>query len=448
MTVITDAVGQYPTAMQGDLLEAVERSTSPTVAALLDRRDLAAPVALMAGLALDTVGRELLDLALQRFAAVERDIPSTVGEVIIGGGAHAATYAAVRVAEGFPRPLVLDAAPRFGGVFALAGRAAFYLNSRNRPGRIGEPGTTAALNVLPGAPMQPADIGSTEYQTDADLGLVVRCALALNANLRRAKVEGIEKVTNTGAPLLVLADGRTVAARRVVVATGITTERTMSSVEPDGRTVYGLRQWFDRVGSARFPLRDLGRVAVIGTGDSARVVVESLTGLGPPLGSTVASLDYVERVDWYGIGEQMTRGVWCSGNRSRYQRLGALMPSGSSNNARVIGRERADRLNLGYQSATIDGRTYDTVIVATGHRTDPALDLGDDYADMRQIGTGRTIARADPTDRVYLVGPCAQIPVASDEVDTIRENRVGLFRLAPRTATLAAKLGPTLGYST
>lgn len=454
MATLDAALAAFPARMRPGLTDAVLRSTRDIVGPMLDRPGMAPGVALMAGLALDPLGRRLLDVELQSYAAPGADLPPAAPEVIVGGGAHAAIYCSVRVALGFPRPLVLDAAPRFGGTFGAVRSPTFYLNSRNRPGPIGAPGTRDALNVLPGAPMQPADIGGTEYQTNADLGLVVRCALALNADVRAARVESLGAVGNSPGAI-VRTDRGTVAAGRVILATGIGVERRISNVEPDGRSVFSFGQWQERLDLEPFPLADLGRVAVIGNGDGARVVVESLAGIGPMASATVASLDYVERIDWYGAADlAATRDGWILCNRTRYQRLGALFPVEGRDNARVQPMGRAATLDLGYRVANVNGRPYDTVIVAAGYDRSP-LDLGtfgDSFSGVdaagRQVNPdgreGQRVGRRSFTrlegDEVWRIGPAARLGFEANEDGRIGENAVGLFRLAPRTAALAASL--------
>src|SRR5438270_12703532 len=110
-----------------------------------------------------------------------QDTPSataTSREVFIGSGFHAAVYAATRVLSGYPKPLVLERNQRAGGTFAMTARPTFYLNSRNRPGNAGLAGDQGtSLNYLPGAPIQAAFV-STTYQTETDIALVIRLALA------------------------------------------------------------------------------------------------------------------------------------------------------------------------------------------------------------------------------------------------------------------------------
>ena len=99
----------------------------------------------LTGVALDPTARTYADEVLDAYWSDESrqqdtlDSSSTTREVIIGSGFHAATYAAVRVLSGYPKPLVVERAARVGGTFAMTARPTFYLNSRNRAGA-GGPG--------------------------------------------------------------------------------------------------------------------------------------------------------------------------------------------------------------------------------------------------------------------------------------------------------------------
>src|SRR5207248_8155169 len=108
----------------------------------------------------------------------------TSREVVIGGGFHAAVYAATRVLSGYPKPLVLERNRRVGGTFAMTSRPTFYLNSRNRPGTAGLAGDQgASLNYLPGAPIPAANASIAEYQTNTDLAFAIRLVLAQFADV-------------------------------------------------------------------------------------------------------------------------------------------------------------------------------------------------------------------------------------------------------------------------
>jgi hypothetical protein len=297
--------------------------------------------------------------------------------------------------------------------------------------------------------MQPADIGASEYQTNSDLGLVIRCALAFSATVRTGvEVETIETTGNTGAPIVRLSDGRSIRAGRVIVSTGLGEERGVDergAVRPNGSTILGYRDLMARLDRETFPLRGLGRVAVIGSGDGARTAIEALTGIGPSAGrSTITSLDYVERLDWYGSGSA-TRDEYLGCNRTRYARIGALLPrsiateNGRDENARVIPRPRARTLTPGYLSTEVDGRRYETVILATGYRRRSILgEIETEAYRPNGILLARIGSGAD--DRIVRIGADARIPFEGSEDDRISENAVGLYRLAPRTATLASLL--------
>jgi hypothetical protein len=300
--------------------------------------------------------------------------------------------------------------------------------------------------------MQPSDVSGAEYQANADLGLVVRCTLALNAVVRQAKVTEIVK---NGSRLVVVTNRGNVVARRVIIATGVGAPLRVLGVTYDNERLMSFAGFMRRFDQTMFPLRGLGRVAVVGAGDSGRTVVEALTGYGPYMGASVASLDYVPQIDWYGVGTTMTKERWLQCNRTRYKALAALFPNakGTVRNARVVPRPRADGVFRTTDGVQINGQSYDTAICCLGFDApeqrwpplDPSFDLG-----VFRSGTdgvfGVPLGKASVGDRaLVVVGPAANIPFEdnSDPEPRIEENRVALFRLAPRTATLASILKPT-----
>jgi len=359
-------------------------------------------------------------------------------EVVVGGGAHAAVYCAVRRALGFPAPLVLDDGRRFGGTFAASQAPAWNLNSRNRPGPLGLPGSGQALNVLPGAPMQPADIGGSEYQTNADLGLIIRCTLAMSAVVNRSKVERVAAPALNGPVEIVTADDQVIVADRVIVATGLGNPRTFPGAA-DGRVLdfLGLMRRWDRP----FPLDGLGRVAVIGAGDSARCAVEALAGQGPTTGGSVAALAFPGLIDWYGCPAP-NRSNWRECNRTRYQGIGALLPRSTGEidqAARIRPMRRAERVTPGYDAVRVDGNPYDTVVTCIGYERQ-RFDV-DEIGQASVFTGGRRLGRYEADGRVLTVGAAAGLGWEEDEDRRVPENIAGLFRLAPRTADLAALLG-------
>ncbi len=270
-----------PSAQLESLLTAVavRPAAAKGMRAMMQReREFPSPwQARLTGIALDPYGREFADRVLDAYWSDEPRQQDMLGsssadrEVIIGSGFHAATYAAVRVLGGYPKPLVLERNERVGGAFAMTARPTFYLNSRNRAGSAGLAGDQgASLNYLPGAPIQAANVSMAEYQTNTDMAFVIRLALAQFAEVvTNAKVLS---VTRDGTGVEIEIEGNaSLLAGRVIDARGLG--------DPDGQdlanatTILTFPQFMQRMAGA-WPLRGLRRVAVVGDGDSAKCAVE------------------------------------------------------------------------------------------------------------------------------------------------------------------------------
>ncbi len=410
------------------------------IAAMVERRAEypSADAMMLAGIAAVPEARQALDDALGRYWELQSgNLPSsrTVGEVIIGSGPHAAIYAATRVRMGFPKPLVLERSERPGGSFAMSGAPSFFLNSGNRPGLVGLPSNGQALNVLPGAPIQPADVSMREYQTNADIAFVTRVTLAMYATVAQGVNVEAWRIDAQYPLALDLADGRQVFASRVIDARGLGDPRTVAE-NPRVMTFPQFAGTFD----GTFPLRGMRRVAVVGGGDSAKCTVEGLLGIGPSSGMSTAALDYVQTVDWYGNVER-TCNEWLRVQRKRYARIGAYLDTGRLN-VRRTGRAT---VVPSLDSVLVDGQSYDAVITATGYTLPGIRQSGfDDYGTFSIGGSGFAVARKANDAPVFRVGPAANLSFTDrendDGVGNRPENRVALFRYAPRTATLAAGL--------
>jgi hypothetical protein len=372
-------------------------------------------------------------------------------EVIIGSGFHAATYAATRAARGLPKPTVLERSDRVGGVFASSKCPTFYLNSRNRPGLLGLPGQEQALNVLPGAPIQPSDLDMSEYQTNEDMAWVIRLTLALFANVRTgANVTGIG---DPGNDCYLTTDDDEIYAKRILDARGLGDSKIREYV--DGKRILDFPTFLASL-DARWPMRDMSRVAVIGGGDSGRVAVEALLGIGPSYTGSIASLDYVREIDWYATDLPASCEDWYATQRSRYSRIGGFLPRAGQSSYRgrsrlqIMGRRGTITPSLA--SVIVNGQTYDRVIVCTGQKL---ASFGYSEFDFESVlssagsadgsrGLGTVIAKRYASSKYYRIGPAADIPFSRDEtdsgIDRIAANKVAMFRLANRTAALAVKL--------
>lgn len=401
----------------------------------------------LTGVFLNSAGRAHYEKALDEMWAITSmttsSIPREVPEIVVGGGLHAAIYCAVRVHEGHPKPLVIEAKERVGGTFAVSHDASFFLNSRNRPGNLGIPGRDEALNVLPGAPVQPADLSGAEYQPNSTLAFSIRSTLAMYARV----LVGHE-VTAADSTSVTLGTGKKIKTTRVIYATGLGSPNSPEG-GIDGKYAMDYMQFLSHMDNM-FPFKGVKRVAVVGAKDAGRTVIEALIGQGPPSRLSVASLDFVESIDWYGVSEScVTKKGWRENNRSRYQGIGRVLPTSTDEygNPSEDGRvnpiiRKADVAGIGFDGAYIDGARYDLVVWATGFT--PQLDVSDWY--VYKAGR-REVARMAESS-VFVIGPASQIKDTKEAnvPDTVPENAAAVFRYADRTAALAKHL-PAYGFA-
>lgn len=365
-------------------------------------------------------------------------------EVVIGGGVHAAIYASCRVASGHRKPLVIER-DRIGGVFAVSRQPSFYLNSRNRPGAGGLPSENRALNYVPGAPIQMSSLSSSEFQSNADMAFVVRCAIAKHAEVKLGSaVVAVERTYDTGyiseRPLVVELDDDTVVfAGRVIDARGLGDARTPMVSD----RIVSFPTFMRRMDEP-FPLQGMGRVAVVGGGDSGKVTIEALLGIGPSTGMSVPALDWIDQVDWYGRGLPDTCEGWRNQERGRYQGIGSFLRPVDNGRRRLRIFDETGNVQPGFEMIYVNSRPYDRVIMATGWSR-PRLGgrpYEDGYSDLYGFAPqlGRQLADAE----VYQVGPAADLDFDEFEAEMstarIPQNRVALFRLGARTAALASRL--------
>jgi len=405
----------------------------------------------LTGIALDPASRayvdQQLDLIWQPFSRFGLINGAARSEVIIGSGFHAAVYAATRARMGRPKPLVLERSARAGGVFAIPGPV-FYLNSRNRRGGIGLAGDTGTNpNFLPGAPIQTASLSTGDYQTNADMAFIIRLTLAQYAEVKTASdVTGVEVDFNSypGGYNLYLSNGNTITTRRIIDARGLGDPK--DQLRANGETILTFPQFLQRM-AGTWPLRGIRRAAVIGGGDAARVSIEALLGIGPQPAMAAAVLDVVDRVDAYGA-LPATMPAWCQLERGRYSKIGrALRPDRFGvQRLNVYPNDRPLPVSLPGM-ALVNGRGYDLVVLATGNRERDIPGLPDQNGvDLFKVSRV-TIAKkgfSSSTSNIFRVGPHAQLPFSIEEerdgVADIDNNRVSMFRLASKTATLAANL--------
>lgn len=425
--------------------------------ALAERGDVSKQVAALAGIAMNPKAKAHLEARLDEMWAPKKP-PKRMNakEVIIGGGLHAAIYARARVMQGHPPPLVLEASERAGGSFAVSKNPSFYLNSRNRPGPLTLPLLDGALNVLPGSELQPAHLSNSEYQRNSDLAYVIRTLLAANAKVltgvrvleanavrgRAVFVVGRGYVREGGGLRLSLGSGGFVYAERVILATGLGRPRTLG-FQPDDKRILDFAQFMAKMDEP-FPLREMGRVAVIGNGDSGKTVIEALMGMGPAGEQlSMAALDRPQKIDWYGVGASLKCQDFEQNARSRYKPIGRLLPfQGRVTQAPVKPQGPASVFGAGFDCCYVDERPYDHVIVCLGYEPLPLTG-----AEMTQAATagGRLVGKQNEKG-MYTIGPAANLDISVAELASSRafeiapENKTAIFRYADRTAALAASL--------
>jgi len=161
----------------------------------------------------------------------------------------------------------------------------------------------------------------------------------------------------------------------------------------------------------------------------------------------------VALVDWYTGGsiDGRTCSEYRATQRGRYLRIAQYLDGNVSNPStrlRVMESGPADASPMP-DGVLVNDRTYDMAVLCTGSAR-KAIDSLLAYTRVRQGDRNRrgtVLATQAAPFESYRVGPAAEIDFSDAEVDAgvaaIPANRVAMFRLAPRTAALAAMLpGP------
>src|SRR6266511_551034 len=297
-----------------------------------------------------------------------------------------------------------------------------------------------ALNYLPGAPIQAANVSMTEYQTNTDMALVIRLALAQYADV--VTDADVLSVNRDGSSVEIdVADRGVLRAGRVIDARGLGDPADQDLA--NGSTIATFPQFLARMASP-WPLRGVVRAAVIGGGDSGKCAVESMLGIAPQPMMAAAALDRVERVDWYATDLPESCKQWQQEIRGRYQATGRYLRSDRFGVRRlaVVGRRVRPVGVPG--AALIDGRAYDLVVVCTGNRETTIDGLDFESFGEYEITGGDPVARQHYNLPVFRVGPHARLPFTlrerEDGIADIGANAVSMFRTASKTAALAATL--------
>jgi hypothetical protein len=375
-----------------------------------------------------------------------RIAPRKSRNVIIGGGLHG-----MILAWNLKGQSVL-ADVNLGGTFAQSKGATYFLNSRNRPGDGGKPGKGDALNYFPGAPFQMSSINGREYQTNADMAFAIIANLVLQAKLGWC-AESVRTVSggNRNKSLIVELPVRgEYITERVFFATGPGKERVMPGQESN--VIYRtFSRFMERIARDPLSLVNVKNVAVLGAGDSGKVAVEALLGLGPV--SYPSSAIYINHIDWYGQ-DSIDYDDFIQNNRVRYHQIAQSFPRYTQGGERecysritslpwkkteVCG-DRVIYTTTGEPRRVVGGK-YDLIIDCTGF--DP-FKISDYWSGPTQLvagASGKPIARKAVGEEIYFVGPCAQLPASVKETVGIPENTIAAWRYTAKTAELARMVG-------
>jgi hypothetical protein len=298
------------------------------------------------------------------------------------------------------------------------------------------------LNYLPGAPIQAANVSMAEYQTNADMAFVIRLTLAQFADVV-ADTTVMSAFQDSDRRVEIALAGRgALTAGRVIDARGVGDPNSQNIA--NGTTILTFPQFMARM-AGMWPLRGVRRVAVVGGGDSGKCTVESLLGIAPPAYLAAAALDTVERIDWYAPQLPTTCDRWQQDIRGRYQAIGRYLRTDRLGARRLTVLSRRVVPTALPDNVLIDGRSYDLVVMCTGYREIEIDGLYSSDFDIYEVGD-IPVARRNYNLSAFRVGPHARLPFSSQEredgVADIAANAVALFRLAPKTAALAATLSP------
>ncbi len=382
--------------------------------------------ATLAGIAMQPESREYLEARIDSMWD-RYSLPETAPEIVIGGGLHSAIYCATRVALGFSRPTVLESDYTPGGIFAVTDIPSFWLNSRNRPGNAGLPNSENNVNFIPSAPLQVPDISGTKFPVNTDLAFIIRLMLADSANLY---VNRTVTSFDSSEMMLEMETGETIRAGRIIDARGL--GKPLAKPEVNGETILSFPQLMRQMANP-LPLAGMGRVAVIGNGDSARCAVESLLGLGPQQTMRSATVEYLPRIDWYARNLPLKYSAWKEQVRGRYGAIGAYLEGGGNVPRLRIINER------GYPTPVPSGvlvnlDTYDRAVMATGWSRRDLIYRRSYFEPVYANGNSQTLRIASRYDggEYYAVGPAADMSFDNNEFSQPEDSRAVLSAVRVR----------------
>ncbi len=430
--------------------------------------------------ALDKTAKEntkALKAEIKREGHLETDV------LVVGTGVNGAVFASELRAENPDLRIVgVDRHQKLGGQFREYGeRPIFHINSRNRAQNndaVSLPGERGNINSFgKNAPLQMTDFTHETYPTNSELGDTTAINFFLSAEtMMGQEVERITKEKD-GNFKVILTDAkngkeRKVIAKKVVVASGLGDRVKFEKDRNKEEKIWSAEDFFKHFADPEndFPMKDFvdKSVAIVGAGDTGRVIAELLTRLAPKeaYGKSVVQMGGPRAIYWYGT-DFSNKEEFCAVNRSRYRQLASFIGRTGQfldDNANVIIPDRTKPQNIqqngfGEVEITIgefDTRGVDIVIDATGLEPQEDYLLPRDQRRKRSDVSGErssnfnttpsylrraTIAEETP-DGVYFIGPSTGIKLSSTERSTfnnqVKENTSAIWANGPRAAALAS----------
>lgn len=446
--------------------------------------------------------------------------------VVVGAGVHGVIALHELLAQNPAlRVLVIEASDTAAANFTYAGDI-FNINSSNRASGQGTqplPGK-GNINELPGLPIQLSDLAAVKYPTAGDLGDTLVAGLYAAAT----RYSGVDVLFTTDAKVIdtlssakknrrfryaVTAQFRsrpasrvTVNTKSVIVATGLGEPRLPNGVVdalkkyPELVTTKDMTKALPRLMTFEDVMRVLARsnyprkyfenktVAVVGTGDSANVMIEFLLGYAPSTayGFSDAQTAGPKLIAWVGQDVRSCN-AFIAAARSRYAQIGTGFRNSDPESRPVINpiiqrlervspsEKEKGKINLKFTPGPFNS-DVDIAIIATGYEGELRRLFRGIFPDSGTYATdeeflaenftyllGRTttsenetrIARAlmrepvrggnskaDPT--AVIVGPAAGPLAQRQELVGIVQNSVSVFNNAPRTIATAKFVADSL----
>lgn len=327
--------------------------------------------------------------------------------VVIGSGVHGvvAVNSLLRENPNY-KVLIIDKNDTGGATFRQSGET-FRINSSNRAsGPLPLPGR-GNINELPALPIQVSDISSSKYPSAGNLGDVLVAGLYAAVT----QYANVDVLFRTKATETRLGDGKfpvrlkaefdestvEVRAQKLINSTGLGSPKIPREVmdnlleAPKLTKIPRSRSRLARVMTFEDVMRILSqdpnprrffekkKVGVVGTGDSANVLIEFLLGYAPRLGYGLSDAQTAgaKRIFWIGQ-KQKTCEEFISDARSRYAQIGTGFRSSDPDKraplvgvpSRLMGVFPESGMGKRRVVAKFEdgsGETLDIVILATGY---------------------------------------------------------------------------------